>query len=256
MHLMDCILEAVQVISWSFIRNEVALIQWDYREFINSKVNTIKDTGDLGSELTTTNHNELQDMFGFNYSGPIVELGIVKAIQKSNCKYAIIQIPGSVIAREFSLIVTTYMENNPNCAVLGMTTHKKDEGEGDRWWGIMPYTMVVNLEHFQKAGRLLFGNKKDRPEANQLFPEVIENNGILSSNGKEDTINSQRLFHGWYWFSKFLQEGQEIHNFTDKMNAFKQYIYYENDQDLKQHKWLIDNMAEYVEEGEGPEKYE
>ena len=77
------------MISWSFIRNEVALIQWDYKEFLDSKVDTLKDCGDLGSELTKANHDELKDMFAFNYTGPIVELGIVKAIQKAKIDFTI-----------------------------------------------------------------------------------------------------------------------------------------------------------------------
>ena len=243
------------MISWSFIRNEVALIQWDYKEFLDSKVDTLKDCGDLGSKLTKANHDELKDMFAFNYTGPIVELGIVKAIQKAKCNFAIIQIPGSTIAREFTIRAMNYMEKNPNCAVLGQVTHKVDS-EGDRWWGIMPYTMVVNLQHFQKAGRLFFGNRRDRPEPGQLFPEVINNDGKLSSSGTDKTIDSERLFYGWYWVSKFLQVGQEVHSFDDRINPFRQYVYYENENDLNKHHWLVENMTEYVEEGEAPDEYE
>jgi hypothetical protein len=243
------------MISWSFIKNQVALIQWDYREFLDSKVDTIEDSGNLGSELTTANHNELKDMFAFEWCGPIVELGIVKAMQKANCKFAIIQIPGSTIAREFTIRSMNYMEKNPNCAVLGQVLHKIDS-EGDRWWGIMPYTMVVNLEHFQKAGRLFFGNRRDRPEQGQLFPDVIDNEGKLSSSGKDVEIDCERLFYGWYWIAKFLQVGQEVHSLDDRINPFRQYVYYENKDDMNKHNWLMENMPDYVEDGEAPDKYE
>ena len=243
------------MISWSFIKNQVALLQWDYKEFLDSKVDTIKDSGDLGSALTTANHNELKDMFAFEYTGPIVELGIVKAIQKANCKFAIIQIPGSSIAREFTVRAINYMEKHPDCAVLGQVTHKIDS-EGDRWWGIMPYTMVINLEHFQAAGRLFFGNRRDRPELGQMFPTVIDTDGVLTTNGEEAPLFSDRLFYGWYWVSKFLQNDKEIHSLDDRINPFRQYVYYENENDMIKHNWLMENMIDYIEDGEAPDEYE
>ena len=50
--------------------------------------------------------------------------------------------------------------------------------------------------------------------------------------------------------------GQEVHSFDDRINPFRQYVYYENENDLNKHHWLIENMTEYVEEGEAPDEYE
>ena len=53
------------MISWSFIKNQVALINWNYPEFLTSKVDTLPDAGKLAQELTEANHEYLKDMFAF-----------------------------------------------------------------------------------------------------------------------------------------------------------------------------------------------
>ena len=120
----------------------------------------------------------------------------------------------------------------------------------------MPYTMVINLEHFQAAGRLFFGNRRDRPELGQMFPTVIDTDGVLTTNGEEGPLSSDRLFYGWWWVCKFLQSGKEIHSLDDRINPFRQYVYYERNHDLNKHNWLLNNMSNYVEDGEAPDEYE
>ena len=41
-----------------------------------------------------------------------------------------------------------------------------------------------------------------------------------------------------------------LNNFGDRLNPFRQFVYYESEDDLVKHNWLMDNMAEYVEDGE------
>ena len=136
-------------------------------------------------------------MFCFEYTGPVIELGVIKSIHKSDAKFAIIQTPGSVIAREFTIRAMNYMEKNSNCSVLCQTVNKIDT-TGDRWWGIQPYVLVVNLDHFKKAGRLFFGNRRDQPSSDQLFPEVIDTDGILTTNGNTVARDPEsKLFYGW-----------------------------------------------------------
>ena len=91
------------MISWSFIKNQVALINWNYPEFLTSKVDTLPNAGKLAQELTEANHEYLKDMFAFEISTPVLELAIIKALTKSDSKFAIIQIPGNVIASEFTI---------------------------------------------------------------------------------------------------------------------------------------------------------
>jgi len=237
------------MISWSFIKNQVALVYWDYRKFLDDKIDTMDESGDTGFILTKANHDELKDMFAFEYSGPVIELGILKAIQKSESKFAIIQAPGSVIAREFTIRAINYMEKNTECSVLATHIHKVDT-EGDRWWGLMPYVIVVNLVHFKEAGRLFFGNRRDGPDAGQLFPEIVDNDGILTSTGTDIPPPSNKLFYGWNWICKFLQKGYEIHKFDNRINPFRQFVYYESEKDLKKHNWLLENMTDYIEDGE------
>ena len=50
------------MISWSFIKNQVSLIHWDYKKFLDEKVDTLENAGTLASTLTTANHEELKDM--------------------------------------------------------------------------------------------------------------------------------------------------------------------------------------------------
>jgi len=237
------------MISWSFIKNQVSLIHWDYKKFLDEKVDTLENAGTLASTLTTANHEELKDMFAFEYTGPVVELGVMKSLHKSDSKFAIIQTPGSVIAREFTIRAMNYMEKNPNCSVLCHYVHKSDD-TGDRWWGIMPYVLVVNLEHFQKAGRLFFGNRRDTAESDQVFPKVTNIDGILKSAGEITRQPDSKLFYGWNWISKFLLQGYEVHMFDERINPFRQFVYYESDEDMKNHNWLIENMNDYIEDGE------
>lgn len=238
------------MISWSFIKNQVALIHWDYKKFLDDKIDTLDEAGETGSSLTTQNHTELKDMFCFEYTSPVIELGVIKSIHKSDAKFAIIQTPGSVIAREFTIRAMNYMEKNSNCSVLCQTVNKIDT-TGDRWWGIQPYVLVVNLDHFKKAGRLFFGNRRDQPSSDQLFPEVIDTDGILTTNGNTVARDPEsKLFYGWNWVSKFLEQGYEIHNFDERINPFRQFVYYEKQEDMDKHNWLLDNMVDYVEDGE------
>ena len=103
------------MISWSFIKNQVALIYWNYPEFLSSKVDTLDNAGKLAQELTEANHEYLKDMFAYEISTPVLELAIIKALTKSDAKFAIIQIPGSVIASEFTIRTMNHMEKNEDC---------------------------------------------------------------------------------------------------------------------------------------------
>ena len=237
------------MISWSFIKNQVALIHWNYPEFLTSKVDTIDNAGTLGQQLTEANHDYLKDMFAYEITTPVLELAIIKALTKSDAKFAIIQIPGSVIASEFTIRTMNHMEKNPDCSLLGQVVHKKDD-QGDRWWGVMPYTMVLNLQHFKQVGKPFFGNRRDAPEPNQKFPVVIETDNGIKTNGKKEESVDGRLFYGWNWVHSFLEKNNEVHTYGDRLNPFRQFVYYESEEDLKKHNWLIDNMAEYVEDGE------
>ena len=237
------------MISWSFIKNQVALIHWNYPEFLSSKVDTITNAGEQAQKLTEANHEYLKDMFAYEITTPVLELAIIKALTKSDAKFAIIQIPGSVIASEFTIRTMNHMEKNEDCSLLGQVIHKQDSN-GDRWWGVMPYTMVINLQHFKQAGKPFFGNRRDAPEPNQKFPVVIENENGIETNGKTETSTNERLFYGWNWIHSFLSNKKTVHTFGDRINPFRQFVYYESEDDLIKHNWLIDNMAEYVEDGE------
>ena len=237
------------MISWSFIKNQVALINWDYPEFLTSKVDTLENAGDLSRELTKANHEYLKDMFAYEITTPVLELAVIKALTKSDAKFAIIQIPGSVIASEFTIRTMNHMEKNPDCSLLGQLVHKKDDF-GDRWWGMMPYTMVLNLSHFKSAGKPFYGNRRDAPEPGQLFPVVIETEEGIETNGENIEASDNRLFYGWNWIHSFLSQNKKVHTYGDRLNPFRQFVYYEENDDIKKHNWLIDNMAEYVEDGE------
>ena len=237
------------MISWSFIKNQVALINWNYPEFLTSKVDTLPDAGKLAQELTEANHEYLKDMFAFEITTPVLELAIIKALTKSDSKFAIIQIPGNVIASEFTIRTMNHMEKHDNCSLLGHVINKKDS-QGDRWWGIMPYTIVLNLQHFKQVGKPFFGNRRDAPEPNQKFPVVIETDEGIESNGETILSTNDRLFYGWNFINSFLSKQKSVHNFGDRLNPFRQFVYYESKNDLVKHNWLMDNMAEYVEDGE------
>ena len=58
------------------------------------------------------------------------------------------------------------------------------------------------------------------------------------------------MFYGWNWIHSFLSNKKTVHTFGDRINPFRQFVYYESEDDLTKHNWLIDNMAEYVEDGE------
>mgnify|MGYP001437138598 CR=1 FL=1 len=52
------------------------------------------------------------------------------------------------------------------------------------------------------------------------------------------------------FINSFLSKQKSVHNFGDRLNPFRQFVYYESEDDLVKHNWLMDNMAEYVEDGE------
>ena len=62
------------MISWSFIKNQVALIHWNYPEFLSSKVDTITNAGEQAQKLTEANHEYLKDMFAYEITTPVLEL--------------------------------------------------------------------------------------------------------------------------------------------------------------------------------------
>tara|TARA_B100000085_G_scaffold271606_1_gene285209 strand:- start:5018 stop:5740 length:723 start_codon:yes stop_codon:yes gene_type:complete len=236
------------MISWSFIKNQVSLIHWKYPEFLSSKVDTLPDAGKLAQELTEANHEYLKDMFAYEITTPVLELAIIKTLTKSDAKFAIIQIPGSVIASEFTIRTMNHMEKHSDCSLLGQVVNKKDS-QGDRWWGVMPYTMVINLQHFKQAGKPFFGNRRDAPEPNQKFPVIEKTEQGIKSTGEKIESTNDRLFYGWNWIHSFVSNGKSVHTFDERLNPFRQFVYYESDKDLEKHNWLIDNMVDYVEDG-------